>query len=412
MARVNFYLREPSSPGETAIVLFFSYEGGRLKYDTGLSINPSDWNAKKQVTKKNVAFNLALEALSSTVRDLHAGFIARKEQVTSEALKAALEEEFKRGRAVNEKQKNAEATLNGLIDEYISSKKEQRTKGTMLRFSALKFHLSEYEDQHGQVLTKRIDHRFNDEFQNLLFRSGLQRNTVGKMVIGLKTVLNWAVDVGYQVPAAYKKFAIPKAPTNIISLTEDELYRMYRLENLGTDLAITRDLFCLSAFTGQRFSDITRIVPGMIKNNSWSIVDQKTKKSRIVPLEPEAIEILKRHKYCLTGLKSNQKANTGIKRVADLAKINEEVTVTRYYGTKADDETLPKWKLLTFHSAKKTYVTNFLRNGGRLEVLMQIVGNSERTLKPYIDLSNEERRAESKTVFNKVRRKGTKAIAA
>jgi integrase len=414
--KINFYLRDiqtgvpEKKQTETSIILFATHANGRLKYYTKLYIKPSGWDFDKQVCKKNVAHNTTLDTIKRKLNDAHAKLIEQGTRVTNQSLKTALLIELKRDKEGNETQEPSEPaieTLYTLLNRFIDVRSGLRARGTMQRYTALKTHLLGYEDKHKtNVKLSELNAEFADAFASFLYSKGHQRNTVGKLFIGLKVVLNWAVGSGYPIPPHYKKFPIPSAPTKIIALNETELMQ-FAMVPLPPGEQITRDLFVFSAYTGLRYSDCVRITPEMINGNWLTITTKKTEEPLRVYLMPEAKDILAKYKNRLKGLRTNQGTNKGIKRIAKLAGITQRVKFTEYYGNETTDHTVEKWKVLTFHSAKKTHVTLQLKYGTRPEVLSAQIGNTMRTLKPYILIADQDKETAISKAFKEVKKVGT-----
>ncbi len=413
--KTNFYLREKQDgiqtkkQVETSIILFASHGNGRLKYYTREYVKPSGWDFDKQVCKKNVSINKRLSAIKTAVDKAHAKLIEQGTRVTNESLKNALLVELKQDKNQPEEtnKKNDVNTFYELIKRFIDVRGGLRARGTMQRYTALRTHLLGYEDKiKTNVTLKDLNTEFADAFASYLYSKGHQRNTVGKIFIGLKVVLNWAVSSGYPIPPHYKKFTIPSAPTKIIALTETELMQFATVA-LPAEEQVTRDLFVFSCYTGLRYSDVVRITPEMIAGNWLTITTKKTEEPLRVFLMPEAIEILEKYNYRLKGLRTNQGANKGVKRIARLAGINQKVKVTEYFGNEVKDQTVEKHKVLTFHSAKKTHVTLQLKHGTRPEVLSAQIGNTMRTLKPYIAIADQDKQTAISQAFKKVKKIGT-----
>ena len=55
MVAVNFYIRDKKAKNKTSIFLFFNHEKERLKFSTGLTIDPKFWNARKQRARLTMA---------------------------------------------------------------------------------------------------------------------------------------------------------------------------------------------------------------------------------------------------------------------------------------------------------------------------------------------------------------------
>lgn len=405
--KINFYLREKKAKKETAIILFASHANGRLKYYTGDHIKPTGWDFEKQFCKKNISINRNLRVITQALEQAHSNLLEQNKRVTNDNLKEALLIELKRDEAPEVKPDTSPKTLYALLSQFTEAREGLRAKGTMQRYQALKRHLLGFEDKNGTVLLKDINIAFADAFASYLYKQGHQRNTVGKLFIGLKVLLNWASGSGIQVPGHYKKFPIPSAPTKIIALTEEE-FSKFSTAPIPKEEEVTRDLFCFSVYTGLRNSDIQRITPEMVNGKFLTITTKKTEAALKVFLLPEAQAILKRYDNKLKGLRTNQGANKGVKRIAELAGINSPVKVTEYYGNRTEDRTVKKCEVLSFHSAKKTHVTLSLKNGVRPEVLGSQIGNTLRTLKPYIAIADKDKESEIGKAFKSIKKKGTK----
>ena len=259
--KTNFYLRDPQSyededtnkrvfksNNKTAIILFASYGNGRLKYYTGDHVKPTGWDFEKQSCKKNVEINTRLTSIVTAINKVYNSLIEKGKRVTNTNLKNALLVELKRD---NEPENtNPESTpittLYGLLERFIEARKGLRAKGTMQRYQALSTHLLNYERKNKVVNLSDINAEFGDAFASYLYSLGKPKNTVGKLFIGLKVLLNWGVSSGYSLPMHYKKFSIPSAPTKIIALTETEFFQ-FETVALPKDEEVTRDLFCFSA---------------------------------------------------------------------------------------------------------------------------------------------------------------------
>jgi site-specific recombinase XerC len=84
-------------------------------------------------------------------------------------------------------------------------------------------------------------------------------NTIkDKHLKSLHTFLNWLVDKGYIEKNHFKgiKFPYKVNPADTISLSEEELNRLYLLDlTENKRLEQVRDVFCIECYTGLRYSD-------------------------------------------------------------------------------------------------------------------------------------------------------------
>src|SRR5579871_2338202 len=77
MASATFVLKEPSVKTETLIYLLFRFNNQKLKYSTGLKINPKFWNWEKQRAKETrqfsdyLEFNACLNKIENAIFHIH-----------------------------------------------------------------------------------------------------------------------------------------------------------------------------------------------------------------------------------------------------------------------------------------------------------------------------------------------------
>lgn len=108
----------------------------------------------------------------------------------------------------------------------------------------------------------------------------------------------------------------------------------------------------------------------------------------------QAKTILEKYEYCLPVL-SNQKLNQHLKSLGEKAGIKEEVNIQKYRGAERIDDKLPKFKLISTHTARRTFITLSLEKGIRQEVVMSITGHKNfRTFNTYIKIVDKVKKEE------------------
>ena len=92
--------------------------------------------------------------------------------------------------------------------------------------------------------------------------------------------------------------------------------------------------------------------------------------------------------------------NEALKEMAEACEINSKVEIIHFKKGERVSEIVPKYKLITSHTARKTFVCTAIRLGINPVVIMKITGNkSYNTMKPYIDAEDKIRR-EAMDKFN------------
>jgi molybdopterin converting factor small subunit len=254
----NFYLKDPNSKGETNILLFFSYKGKRLKYYTGVNVLPKQWSKAKQIIYSGVPNS---EALNKQLRDLKTKLEDEYlQQINIEVIPPpSYFKDF-----LNNRLKDEEVEADSFAAIYEAFKKDKskvNQPNSIKRFNALYKHFLEIEKYYNikisiHTFTKDFYQKFIDYF---VIKEAQTNNTIkDKHLKSLHTFLNWLVDKGYIEKNHFKgiKFPYKVNPADTISLSEEELNRLYLLDlTENKRLEQVRDVFCIECYTGLRYSD-------------------------------------------------------------------------------------------------------------------------------------------------------------
>lgn len=202
-------------------------------------------------------------------------------------------------------------------------------------------------------------------------------------------------------------FKVFKEETDIIYLTETELFKILNLEGLSKCLQQVRDNFCFACFTGLRFSDIAKIKRTNIKDDFIEIKTEKTRETLKIPLNQHAKNLLKKYESIqderpLPPTITNQKTNEYLKELCEIAEIDEMVEIEKYSGSKKILIRKRKYNLVTSHTARRTFVTLSLEKGIRAEIVMNITGHKEyQTFKKYIKITDKVKLLEMNKVWDR-----------
>lgn len=213
----------------------------------------------------------------------------------------------------------------------------------------------------------------------------------------MKAYLNWATRKKYNTKLDFKDFPRSREEVDFIILKEDELFKIYRhdfTEKTDKNFELVRDVFCFTCFTGLRYSDLKGLKQENIVNGSTHLIIkmQKTRRNVKVPLNQYAKEILKKYEddengeYCFEVFQ-NPVMNRYLKEIGEMLAINDTTTLTSFRGGQKIEDTQPKYKFITCHTARRTFITLSLQKGMRQEVVMKIVGQKDiRTMMKYVKL--------------------------
>ncbi|KAF5030995.1 Phage integrase family protein [anaerobic digester metagenome] len=240
----------------------------------------------------------------------------------------------------------------------------------------------------------------------------MRNSTIGKQLGFLKWFLRWSFKKGYNTNSAYDTFnpKLKNTSKKVIFLTWDELTKLreYQIPSQKQYLERVRDVFLFCCFTGLRYSDVFNLRRSDIKENHIEITTVKTADSLIIELNNHSKAILEKYKDIafqyqkVLPVISNQRMNTYLKELAELAEIKEPVRETYYKGNERIDVVTPKYSLLGTHTARRTFICNALSLGIPANVVMKWTGHSDyKAMKPYIDIADDIK-ANAMSKFNQL----------
>lgn len=439
MAKISFYLTNPKSKIETPIFCLinyglFSIESGKkkylpLKYYTNISILPELWNKELNRAKESIkwatpdSYEISVQAVRESakinynrINNKIVEFEFKVKEIidlqsidgnlpSHEQLRCEIDRVFKPSKIslINETPKDFFPFIEHFIDSSIKKPNTKKSYVTLLN------NLISYQSEKKIKLSfDKIDIDFYNEFiefltqptktkskkGKLITKPGLSKNTIGTRIKILKTFLSAAQERGIEVPSDYtkKSFKKPSEETFSIYLTESELKQMYSLTELPNYLERVRDLFIIGCYTGLRFSDLSKLKKENITTDSTiSIKTEKTEQIVVVPMHPIVKQVFEKYNNQLPKVPVNQKFNEYIKTVAEKAKIDELIHVEKSQGALSVSKSIPKHKMVSSHTARRSFATNaFLADMPSISI-MKITGHkTETAFMKYIKMSAKD----------------------
>lgn len=399
MSKVKFILKEPNSKNDTLVYLIYRYQYKRFKYSTGEKIVPKYWNEDKQRAKETKQFreypefNTRLDQFENGIRTVFRRLLNDGSQPNNEILKRALESELSGNILQSKKQ-----SLFEFIESYITESKANKKEGTIKVYNTSFMYLKKYASTLNHSLNfDSITLEFYNKYLNYLTHEhNLSANTIGKHIKTLKSFLNEATERGYNNNLEFKKkkFKTLREESDSIYLSISELKRIEALDlSASPRLEKVKDLFLIGCYTGLRFSDFTQIKPENVINEKsmLQIRTQKTGERVSIPLHKTVKAILNKYNHKLPKAYTNQVMNSYIKEVASLANLKEMVETTITKGGRVEKNVFPKYKLVSTHTARRSFATNLYLADIPSISIMKITGHkTERSFLQYIRITQEE----------------------
>lgn len=378
----------------TPIYLIYSFGGSKpLRWSTGKKINPKKtfWDYSKQRARKAWptadTLNSFLDNCQKIVIDIHNTHRVSGKQVTVDVFKTALNKQ-----TVNPSQYKAVDFLDycqTYIDRREKSgqfsqatyKNDKKRKGVIEKFfkeSRRSFSFAEWDLK---ALYKLKSWLIDDK--------GYKSSYAKKVIQFLSAVLEESFEEGLHDNTAFnsKYFSVQAKESDHIALTEAEVLQIANFMAPTPSLEKTRDRFVVGCYVGQRFSDLFKIDISQMyqQDGAWMFrfKSKKVLRPTIIPIHPVVYGILEKYGGKLPAI-SNVKFNKQLKDLFELAGFTEMTTVYEEKRGEVIPKAYPKFKLITTHTMRRTFITNALEKGIPDTPIMDVAGiTNHRTLMRY-----------------------------
>ena len=347
-------------------------EGKQHKINTGIKLYPYQWNVKKQVAiisnlqspldnHNSAEANKEIEAIKKRlqlVEDKANQLLYKSNSELLEALKVAIQP----SRGVSLKEQLLE-----IASKSSNHKSQTYAINAFFEFTGSRSHIDK------DVIT---------EFGKYLISEGKAYSTAGNYQILISFLLS---KVGISTEG-YTKIkdsrSITERKQKQVTLTKEEILALEALTDLPYRERVTRDIFLLQCSTGQRLSDIEKIIFAkydILKEDKGikviSFLNQKTKERVYIPMAKKDLALalsLKKQRYILEILSSST-FNYKLRKLCKLAGISSLVT---YKDKEGNLVSMPKCDLVHSHSARHSFITNCFNAGVSKEDITLITGHT------------------------------------
>ena len=321
-------------------------------------------------------------------------------------------------------------TLFNIFDEFTRTMGWQNgwTSATFTKFATIRKHLFNFNSKLDlKTLSENDMQLFIDHLQN----EGLRNTTIAKDVAFVKWYLRWAFGKGYYSGNLHLTWKPKFKGTDgnqkeVIHLSWDELIMLNSFdfstakrivkdkddkpildengnvqkkdveEENKKALDRVRDVFCFTAFTSLRYSDVAKLSRSDVRDTFISIVTQKTTDGLKIELNKYSKAILNKYKDIhfenekVLPVISNVNMNLALKDMGEIVGLNESQRIVYFKGNERIEKVSPKYKLLTTHCGRRTFIVNALFLGIPAEVVMRWTGHSDyKAMKPYIKIVDQ-----------------------
>lgn len=352
------------------IYLRITVDGISKEISTKRMWDPARWDAgagkAKGYKEDVVGLNSYLDAYTMSVYAAKSKLLLDNKFITADALKAVLTGSDEVRRTLLQAFTEHNERMEVMVGQH------EYAAGTLERYRTAKDHIScfiRWKYQRDDIFLDQLNYEFVSDFAFWL-RSvrKCEHNTTMKYVTNLKKIVGIAQRYGWLRSNPFANFKTTLRDVKKEPLSKLELESIKAIVFDIPRLAVIRDIFLFSCFTGLAYIDAKQLkqehIVLMEDGEAWiDTCRQKTDTATRLPLLPEALQIVEKYRTderCIGSghvlpVPSNQKVNAYLKEIGDLAGIK---------------------KTLTFHIARHTFATTVtLANGVPMESVSKMLGH-------------------------------------
>lgn len=406
MSKIAFILRKPNSVGECPVSIRHTHAKlSPFVITTGVAVALQHFDMiTGKVSNKVPGYldkNAKIERVRQDVDTARANIIRYESELTGEALKREYEAVIAARESLNENYKkikikytsNLEQLRGELAELLIQvAEKQKRIKeyeldlgdfSKRLLITYIKDYPTLKELRQGtaavyyslieQIKAFKADLTINevntdimDAIEKYFIKNKLSNSTIKNYMVCVKAVLYAYEDKAGLDPSVINRIRTRKSLTQPLSeksplwLTKAELSDIEAVDLTGKlNHVKARDLFMFMVETGLRISDAKLVNKNHLKGNEIVLRTVKTDTLVNIPITPKAKAILEKYSNKMPTI-PNTHFNQMIKRVAQLAGLNNEEITYSKSGSKTTDTLKKKWELISAHVARKTFITTAL----------------------------------------------------
>lgn len=409
----------------------------QVNFNVGYRVHLDKWSTDTQRckagtthSKKKIAaseINTEIQRLEALAESVFKAFEVQNYLPVENEYRDAFNEA--NGKA-NGKEPEQTQTFFTVFDEFVRSMGWQNnwTPATFTKFATIRKHLFSFNPK---LDLKDLSENDMQLFINHLQNAKLRNTTIAKHLSFVRWFLRWANGKGYYPGRLHQTWKPKFKGTDgnqkeVIHLSWDELMTLYNFdfstakrkvkdsegepikdengiikmvdveEENKKALERVRDVFCFCCFTSLRYSDVAKLSRSDVRDTFISIVTQKTTDGLKIELNKYSKSILDKYKDIQLPNKkvlpviSNVNMNVHLKDMGEIVGFEETQRIVYFKGNERIEEVYPKYKLLTTHCGRRTFIVNALFLGIPAEVVMRWTGHSDyKAMKPYVKIVDQ-----------------------
>lgn len=413
---IRFVLHRRSDTARQYLQMRVTPRGGKpVSFATGLSLLPGEWDAglgrAKGRSPESAEANTLIAEWSQLVANIFSHYDSLNIVPTAEQLRSAFARatSAEAGVGAYVPQDVGKVTLQAALAQFMLDKQNVATwsKGTIVALQSFRRMLGDFMPE---ASVNDIDVPWMERLHEWMVKErNMQGVSVNGNLVKMRWFLRWARRKGYYKGEADREYRPKVKGANeknraIVYLTREELKMLEAYEFGEPHFQVAKDVFLFCCYTGLRSSDVFSLSRADCYEDHITFTTQKTGHTLTIPLNTKAKAILDKYIGCKPNRKqkidgimqpalpatfsktSNKHLHVMMRRVG----IDAPTHHIYYIGSERHDEVVPKWQLITTHTARHTFIVTAISLGIPVPVIMEWTGHSNfKNMKPYIAIAND-----------------------
>lgn len=413
--KVNFNLKQTADARRlTQLMMVMTVQKRRIRVYTRIRVMPSEWDKRNRRCillshlpmrrmQELELYNQRIEWMEEQVFRLDYERAVKGFSLTQEDVRGVVRESPK----AQAERSSPLSYLSLLVDSYANEINHRGTKGSTGSQTAYRvalkrlenfcreknFRLTSFDDFDRLFFTEFTQYLYNYSF----FRGEKQMQYSAITVINtlkvVKNLLHRAYDNEMTDNIYYNKVHTHThcTVTEKIYLQEEEIERLRQTETTTTLERQVRDLFVIACYTALRISDLNQLGNAVISDKMITLYQVKTRERVQIPILKEISGLIGYYREKGFPRLTENKANATIRKLAERAGLLQMVSCRENRGGVVSVVQERKCDLISFHTARRSCITNLFRRGYPVNYIMTLSGHrSLQALQRYIRASHED----------------------
>lgn len=344
--------------GECLLYLYLYSEGEKRNIPLGIRVPLKQWDKNKQristkgISLENSDVNLMLDNVMKRITEVKTLYWLNKQHLSIDDLVKEYQSGFSRvdflgfATAMNNEEK-------GLV-AHRTYQKRASVINKIKKYKSIVL----FSDINESWINGYKKFWMKDREENGELIRGNTLNTIGNDIKAIKKWLRIASNSGINLKIKLDNIKVDRTPSTREYLSKDELkkvYDYYFSDFCKPSYKLTVGYFLFACFSSLRISDVRKVNRSDFEQSSYKFKITKTNKDHFIYLNDTTMKIVDHYGPLFVEWKAETNINEDLKEVMFFLGIRKHIT---------------------FHCGRHTFATNYLRMGGKVEVLQKILGHS------------------------------------